>query len=38
MSTGFIEPATTAATLSPPEEPLYEIVNGERVELPPMSI
>src|SRR5207253_8696932 len=21
-----------------PEEPLYEVVNGERVELPPMSI
>jgi Uma2 family endonuclease len=27
-----------AASARPAEEPLYEVVNGERVELPPMSI
>jgi Uma2 family endonuclease len=35
--TGTVEAPETAAPPRP-EEPLYEIVNGERVELPPMSI
>jgi len=41
MSTGFAEPVTAESPPPPPpcnEEALYEIVNGERVELPPMSI
>lgn len=39
MSTGFIEPTTTAEPAQlERDEVLYEIVNGERVDLPPMSI
>jgi Uma2 family endonuclease len=38
MSTGIAEPPTGVATLSAREEPLYEIVGGERVELTPMGI
>ncbi len=38
MSTGFADPPTTTASPSDSEEPLYEIVNGDKVELPPMSI
>ena len=33
-SPAILEPAEITAR---PEEPLYEVVNGERVELPPMS-
>jgi Uma2 family endonuclease len=29
--------AAVPAPAAPPEEPLYEVVNGHRVELPPMS-
>ena len=38
MSTGFADPPTTTAPPSDSEEPLYEIINGEKVELPPMGI
>ncbi|MCA9077026.1 MAG: Uma2 family endonuclease [Planctomycetaceae bacterium] len=38
MSTGFAEPTTTTSPPASPEEPLYEVVNGVKVELPPMSI
>ncbi len=37
MSTGFAESPTTSPPAAP-EEPLYEVVNGVRVDLPPMSI
>lgn len=38
MSTALAEPATSVAAPPAAEEPLYEIVNGERVELPPIGI
>ncbi len=38
MSTGFADPPTSTAPPSVSEEPLYEVVNGEKVELPPMGI
>jgi Uma2 family endonuclease len=38
MSTAIAEPTTLDVTLPAPHEPLYEIVNGKKVELPPMSI
>ncbi len=38
MSTGFADPPTSTATPSDSDEPLYEVVNGEKVELPPMGI
>jgi len=38
MSPGIAEPPTGAAALPATEEPLYEIVGGECVELAPMGI
>ncbi len=38
MSTGFADPPTSTAPPTDSEEPLYAIVNGEKVELPPMGI
>jgi Uma2 family endonuclease len=32
-----MSPATLARPAAPPEEPLYEVVNGQKVELPPMG-
>jgi Uma2 family endonuclease len=32
-----MSPATIARTATPPEEALYEVVNGQKVELPPMG-
>ena len=38
MSTATALPPVGTPTVIVREEPLYEVVNGERVELPPMSI
>lgn len=38
MSSGIAESPRSAPTLSKLDEPLDEVVNGKRVELPPMSI
>jgi Uma2 family endonuclease len=32
-----MSPATLARPAAPPEAPLYEVVNGQKVELPPMG-
>src|SRR4051812_20167098 len=37
MTTATAEPVAAAPPLLVSDEPLYEVVNGERVELPPMS-
>lgn len=38
MSTALAEPTTSPPAPPAPEDPLYEIVNGVRVELPPTGI